>query len=59
MTLERAKEILKPYIGLDKGLENSTSPYIDWNFGDSTITLDGEFELELLEALVIYLSQKL
>ena len=50
MNEEKAREILWDYIQPDGGLY-CPGPYVAWTPGDKTITLDGEFDAEELEAV--------
>ena len=55
MTYDEAKEFLRKYDYLDPdGNICSGVPYTYWKRGNA-ITLDGEFTIEELEAIVIYM----
>jgi hypothetical protein len=51
----RAREILGSSVQSDGSLHDTTQQYMWWSPGDSTITLDSEFTLEELEAIVWWL----
>lgn len=53
MTLEQAKDILKDNIEADGGLDN-LGWYLCWEPGSDVVTLDGEFTLQELEAISLY-----
>lgn len=53
MTLARAKAVLAGYIEEDGGLY-SLGAYLAWAPGDDKAMLDGSFDLETLEAIVVY-----
>lgn len=56
MNNKRAKEILKNYIRKDNSL-HSYEQYTSWNKKDKTILLDGDYSIELLEALVYWMKK--
>jgi hypothetical protein len=53
MTIDEAKQILLDDIQADGGLYN-LGHYLSWTPGDKTITLDDQFELDELEAIVVW-----
>ena len=53
----RARAILEDDIKENNGLYNGMR-YIYWNPGDYSITLDGEFGIEELEAIVWWMRNK-
>lgn len=56
MDYKRALEILGDTVQADGGLHNS-SQYISWNNGDIDITLDSSFDVDELEAIVVYMKE--
>jgi hypothetical protein len=53
----QAQDILDAALDHDGGLYK-LSDYICWTPGDQTITLDGEFTTEQLEAMVVYIKYR-
>lgn len=53
MTFEEAKAELSNYVRAG-GLSN-LSPWISWSSAETEITLDGDFDIDLLEAIVTYI----
>jgi hypothetical protein len=60
MIYDKAREILKEYITEDGSLkwrQNKCLQYLDWIINSEYITLDGEFTIEQLEALIVIIKQ--
>ena len=56
MTFEEAKKILIIRDAIDSdGTLYSLGWYVCWNGGEKSITLDGHFSVEELEAIVVYI----
>ena len=53
MTLDKAQEILADFI-TPEGELYGLGAYLSWAKGRKYIVLDGEFDIEMLEALVVY-----
>ena len=60
MTYDEAVEILQDYItknGLLDSEEERYLEYLDWNIHCENVTLDGEFSLKQLEAIIVVVKQ--
>lgn len=57
MTLDEAKGHLKDFIDEDGNLLCG-SPWVSWDDGDASISLDGHFDANELEAMAIYMRSK-
>ena len=57
MNEDKARDILERSILDDDGLHNG-GWYLDWRHGDDKACLDGEFDIEDLEAIVWWMKNK-
>ena len=57
MTLEQAKQILdkNEMLSIEDNLYNDLE-YVHWRAGNNTVTLDGNFDADLLMAIAIWIN---
>lgn len=59
MDEKQARKILSDNITNDNGLFSFTGePYFDWNIGEDSARLDGQFYIEELEAITWWMKNK-
>lgn len=57
MDLPQANEILKNFVVEDRGLYYQESCYVDWDPSEATITLDGQYSPDELEAMAWWMRE--
>ena len=55
MHKNKALDIKKSFSNVNKEEIKSLNPYVEIEKGNSTVTLDGEFSLEELQAIVVWM----
>ena len=56
MTYDEAKELLKGDIKENGGLSRG-SWWVSWDIGKECVCIDGEFPVDYLEAIVVYIKE--